>query len=59
MTDREKDLALTDMSMLIRMMITKYRRGKLDEEYCKKALDYLQRKGLQGSVIRAMESRKV
>lgn len=58
MTDREKDLALQDMSMLIRMMVTKHRRGKLDEEYCQKALDYLQRKGLQGSIIRAMEPEK-
>lgn len=57
-TDKEKDLALQDMSMLIRMMVTKHRRGKLDEEYCQKALDYLQRKGLQGSIIRAMELEK-
>lgn len=44
-----------DLSMLIRMMITKHHRGKLDEEYCQKALDYLQRHGLQGSIIRAQE----
>lgn len=55
MTDREKELALEDMSMLIRMMVTKFRRGKLDEEYCAKAMDYLTRKGLQGSVLRAMK----
>lgn len=55
MTEREKDLALEDMSMLISMMVTKFRRGKLDEEYCVKAMDYLTRKGLQGSIIRAMQ----
>jgi hypothetical protein len=55
MTDREKDLAIGDMSMMLRMMVTKHRRGKLDEEYCQKVLDYLQRKGLQGNIIRAME----
>jgi len=57
MTDREKELALEDMSMLIRMMVTKFRRGKLDEEYCEKALDYLKRKGLQGSILRAMQEK--
>ena len=55
MDEREKELAIQDMSMLIRMMVTKFRRGKLDEEYCSKAMDYLTRKGLQGSIIRAME----
>lgn len=55
MTDREKELALEDMSMLIRMMVTKFRSGKLDEEYCAKAMERLTRKGLQGSVIRAMQ----
>lgn len=53
---KSKDRIVTeDLSMLIRMMVTKFRRGKLDEEYCSKAMDYLERKGLQGSVIRAME----
>lgn len=55
MTDDEKEIVLEDMSMLIRMMVTKFRRGKLDEEYCAKAMDYLTRKGLQGSVLRAMQ----
>lgn len=56
MSEREKELAIGDMSMLIRMMVTKHRRGKLDEEYCQKALDYLQRKGLQGNIIRGKET---
>jgi hypothetical protein len=42
--------------MLIRMMVTKHRRGKLDEDYCLKALDYLKRKGLQGNVLRTTET---
>ena len=46
-------LVVGDMSMLIRMMVTKFRRGKLDEEYCAKAMDYLTRKVLQGSILRA------
>jgi len=50
---RRNDLVIEDLSMLIRMMVTKHRRGNLDEEYCQKAMDYLQREGLQGSVLRA------
>ena len=56
MSEREKELAIGDMSMLIRMMVTKHRIGKLDEEYCQKALDYLQRKGLQGNIVRGKET---
>lgn len=51
---RSESIIQEDLSMLIRMMVTKHRRGKLDEEYCEKALDYLQRKGLQGSLLRAL-----
>lgn len=51
----EKDMITKgDLSMLIRMMVTKHRRGKLDEEYCLKALDYLRCKGLKGNVLRAL-----
>ena len=49
----QQKIVMEDLSMLIRMMVTKHKRGKLDDEYCQKALDYLQRKGLQGSVLRA------
>jgi dihydrodipicolinate synthase/N-acetylneuraminate lyase len=55
MTEKEKDLVIGDMSMLLRMMVTKFRRGKLDDEYCDKVLDYLVRKGLQGNILRALE----
>ena len=43
-----------DLSMIVRMMVTKHRRGKLDEEYCQKVMDYLQCKGLQGNVLRGL-----
>lgn len=52
----DQDIIIGDLSMMIRMMVTKHRRGKLDEEYIQKVMDYLQRKGLQGSVIRALGS---
>lgn len=55
MTEKEKDLIIGDMSMFLRMMVTKFKRGKLDEEYCNKIIVYLERKGLQGSVLRALE----
>lgn len=42
-----------NLSMLLRRIITKHQRGKLDDEFCQKALDYLKRKELQGSVLRA------
>lgn len=50
-------ITIGDMSMLLRMMVTKHRRGKLDEEYCLKVLDYLQRKGLQGNILRALDTK--
>lgn len=46
-------IAMEDLSMIIRMMVTKHRHRKLDEEYCQKAMDYLTSKGLQGSILRA------
>lgn len=51
----KQDVIMVDLSMLIRMLITKHKRGKLDDEYCAKALDYLQRKGLQGNILRTEE----
>ena len=49
-------ITIGDLSMMVRMMITKYRRGKLDEEYLQKVADYLQRKGLQGNILRTTGS---
>jgi hypothetical protein len=53
---QRREIVVGDLSMLIRMMVTKHRRGKLDEDYCLKALDYLKRKGLQGNVLRTTET---
>jgi hypothetical protein len=54
--ERKRRIVTEDLSMFLRMMVTKHRRGKLDEEYCVKALDFLERHGLQGSVIRATKA---
>lgn len=51
---RHESIIQEDLSMLVRMLVTKHRRGKLDEEYCQNAMDYLQRKGLQGNILRAI-----
>lgn len=50
----EKDLIIGDLSMMIRRMITKFERGKLDKEYLDKVKDYLKRKNLEGLIIRTM-----
>jgi hypothetical protein len=51
----KKDIIIGDLSMMIRILITKFKRGKLDDEYIKKCQDYLQRYGLQGNIIRTMD----
>lgn len=48
-----RDIILEDLSFMLRMIITKFERGKLDQEYLQKVSDYLQRKGLQGSILRS------
>jgi hypothetical protein len=54
MNTHEQEIIIGDLSMFIRILITKHRRGKLDEEYCEKVMSYLQRKNLQGNIIRAL-----
>ena len=56
--EKELEFIIGDLSMFIRMMITKHRRGKLDEEYILKITDYLERKGLQGNILRAQGESK-
>ena len=48
-------IIIGDLSMMLRMMITKFERGKLNDDYIKKVKDYLQRKDLQGNIIRGMD----
>jgi len=48
----ETGIMITDLRMIIQKMVRLHRQSNLDEAYCLKALDYLKRKGLEGSVLR-------
>lgn len=53
-TMKKQGVIIGDLSMVLRRMVIKHRRGKLDDDFCLVVLDYLQRKELQGNFLRAM-----
>lgn len=48
----EPPASLDDMAMLIRMLVHQLRKANPDSKLPDRAVDYLRRKGLQGSVLR-------
>jgi len=50
----EEELLVQDLSMIVRMLVRRLQKHQVGEDICERAMEYLKRKGLEGSVLRCV-----